>query len=100
MRLISHNGERKSLRQWAGEMGVNYGTVKYRWQIGIRDFDMLFQGGDPSSPDGLTQDDVEWLNFTRKARRGMKNEWELACELVGLSKYQAPALKAYMEGMT
>lgn len=103
MLALTHNGETKSLRRWAEEMGCNYGTVKYRWQIGIRNFDMLFSspwsyGGDHKTPIVLTKEDIEWLRFTRDARRGMRNEWQIACELVGMSKYKADELRAFLEG--
>lgn len=98
MRALTYNGETKSMRRWAEEMGCNYGTVKYRWQIGIRNFDMLFNGGNHKTPLGLTKEDIEWLRFTRDARRGMRNEWQIACELVGMSKYKADELRAFLEG--
>ena len=95
---IEHNGEVKSMKQWADELGVNYGAVKWRWQHGVRRFDSLFAGGRARNPLRLTQADIEWLEFTRKARKGMRDEWEIACELVGLSPYRAEELKQYMEG--
>ena len=98
MHEITHNGETKSMRQWAGELGVNYGAVKWRWQQGIRRFETLFSGGSARNPLRLTPDDIEWLEYTRKARKGMRNEWEIACELVGLSPYRADELRQFMEG--
>ena len=98
-RRITLTNEGRLLRRRAEEMGCNYGTVKYRWQIGIRNFDMLFNGGDPKTPLGLTKEDIEWLRFTRDARRGMRNEWQIACELLGISKHRAGELRKLVEGL-
>lgn len=99
MRALTHNGETKSLRRWAEEMGCNYGTVKYRWQIGIRDFELLFGKEVALRPLNVREQDIEWLKETRYARKGLKNEWQIACELLGINKHRAEELRKLVEGL-
>ena len=95
---ITHDGETKSLRQWAAEYGVAYHTAKYRWNNGFRDFDKLFSPEQIRKPLYIPDWAVEWLRVTHRARAGQSNEWQIACELIGLPVGRAKELKKAMEG--
>jgi len=95
---ITHNGQTKSMRQWAEDKGINYYTAKYRWQNGCRDFDELFSPEPRRKELYVPEWAVNWLRETHRARAGQSNEWQIACELIGLSAGRAKELKRVLEG--
>lgn len=50
-------------------------------------------------PIRLREKDIEWLKETRPARKGTKDEWKIACELLGISKHRADELRELVEGL-
>lgn len=96
--VVSFDGEPMSLKRWAAKHGLSYSTVLYRWNHGFRDFDGLTKGIQPSREAPITTADIEYLQETRYARRGQWNEWEIACDLIGIKRYRAPELKRAVDG--
>ena len=96
---IVHDGDCHSLRVWAEMLGVPYRTAQYRYRNGIRDFDLLFGKGTELRPLNVREQDIEWLRETRYARKGLPNEWKIACELLGISKHRAGELRKLVEGI-
>jgi len=97
-RVVTHNGETKTLRAWAEEMNVPYGTLAYRWKMGYRTYDALFNGWQNNRftiAKGLrlSESDIAYLRETKYARAGMPDEWEIACDLIGTSRSNADALR-------
>lgn len=95
---ITHDGDCHSLKVWAEMLGVPYRTAQYRWHNGIRDFEHLFGKEYPLRSLNIREQDLEWLRETRHARKGMKDEWKIACELLGISKHRAGELRKLVEG--
>lgn len=95
---IVHDGDCHSLKVWSELLGVPYNTAMYRYRNGIRDFERLFGKGNSLRPLNIREQDIEWLKETRFARRGMRDEWKIACELLGISKHRARELKELIEG--
>lgn len=96
---IVHDGECHNLKVWAEMFGVPYRTTHYRCRNGIRDFDLLFGKGTVLQPLNVREQDIEWLKVTRYARKGLKNEWQIACELLGINKHRAGELRKLVEGL-
>lgn len=43
-RIIERNGERKTFRQWAEYLGIDYGTIRQRYYGGMSIDEILFKG--------------------------------------------------------
>lgn len=90
------------LFEWADKNNVSRTSVDYRWRHGVRDPEELIQGISDTAEDcflpPITTEMLEWLCETAYARKGMPDEWEIACELIGISKGHANKLKEYVEG--
>ena len=98
---IEHDGKKKTLKAWASELGVPYQTARERWKKGIRQFDRLFcpyHAGRKEPPGKLyvSREALDWLTETRYARAGMPDEWEIACDLIGVSRFHAGTLRGLM----
>lgn len=96
---IVHDGECHSLRGWSEMLGCPYSTAQQRYRNGIRDFALLFGKDIALRPLNVSEQDIEWLRETRYARKGLKNEWQTACELLGINKHRAKELKRLVEGL-
>ena len=81
---LSHNGVCKPLKDWAREYDISYSTVLSRFKQGERDFNKLLSVSGGRVPLRLSEENVSWLKSTRWARKGQPDEWELACDLVGV----------------
>lgn len=90
--LINIDGKMQSLRQWAQDVGVSYDTVLRRWHTGIRDADELLQGLEYVKRP-ITKADIEYLQETKYARSGQADEWQIACDLIGVPRIRAKELK-------
>lgn len=94
---LEHNGKRQTLAEWAREMGVPYDTVKDRWKRGVRRFDYLFlpYNANRKAPPKIyvSKEALEWLRETRWARKGQPDEWEIACDLIGIDRWHAGTLR-------
>lgn len=97
-RFVSVDGVTYTLAEWARMHGILPQTAGYRWDIGERDPYLLV--GQPGKLPPISEDLKEHLKATRFARAGMEHEWEIACELIGISKHLAPKLKEYMEAIS
>lgn len=90
--VVDFGGEVQSLRKWAEEVGVCYDTVLRRWHVGVRDPDALLEGLDYVRRP-ITPEDIKWLRLTKYARSGQLDEWEIACDLIGVPRARADELK-------
>ena len=97
---LEHGGRRMKLEEWAEEKGVSYSVVHERWKNGVRRFDRLFlpyHALRKTAPRFfLSEEAKEWLRETKFARSGMADEWEIACDLVGISRACAGTLKGML----
>lgn len=98
-------GREMPLYVWAKTNKADVRAVFNRWNNGIRDpysliRDLKGKAVDPAklSLPTITDDMIEWLNVTEFARKGQPDEWEIACELIGISAEYAKALREFMEG--
>lgn len=98
-------GKEISLYSWAKRNNANYSIVSSRWNNGIRDPRLLVKGLKNTAVDPsklplppIPDDMIEWLELTAFARKGQPDEWEIACELIGIAPYYAEALREFMEG--
>ncbi len=93
--LVNFDGKARSLREWAQEVGVSYDTVLRRWHTGVRTEDGLLAGlGYVKRP--ITNADMEFLQETRYARAGQADEWQIACDLIGVPRCRAAELREVM----
>lgn len=97
--IVTPDGETVSLCRWAAEHGVPLTTVMYRWRCGSRDPMELVYGEQMIRPRAITPEDVEWLRETRFARIGMRDEWKIACDLIGIPRSRAKELRRVCEGV-
>lgn len=107
-RMITVRDKEMSVLDWAMINAVRREDIDKRWRIGIRDPDKLIQGlvGTAELEDEfeastklptISDEMVEWLQETKYARKGMPDEWQIACELIGVSPKCANELREYME---
>lgn len=98
--LLEHDGRRLTLKEWAEKKEIPHSVVHERWKNGVRRFDRLFcpyHALRKTAPRiFLTEEAKAWLRETEFARAGIPNEWEIACDLVGLSRASAGALRRMM----
>ena len=102
--MVEINGETKSLRNWARENDLIYDTIFARYRIGIRGEALIkppkhrqqYARGQGKKP-VMSPENIEWLQKTRKYRKGQLDEWEIACELIGAHPTWAGWLKKTME---
>ena len=103
-RMVIVRNKEMSLYAWADLNSAPRADVDKRWKIGIRDPFKLIQGIKGMSDGGffppITEEMIDWLNETAFARKGLPDEWEIACELIGISKVHAERLKEFVEGKT
>lgn len=97
---VEHDGQRKTLKAWANELGAPYMTAHERWKKGVRDFERLFLPYHALRKKApgiyLSEETRKWLEETRFAREGMPDEWEIACDLIGVSRLYSLALRRAM----
>lgn len=102
-RNVVVDGETIPLLEWADMHRANRKDVVYRWRRGIRDANNLIRGLEDTADDEvmpeITRDMLEWLQETKFARSGMVDEWQIACELIGISPEYAESLKEYVEAI-
>lgn len=95
---VGFDGETTSLKAWATKHGFQYDTVLRRWHAGIRDPKLLSNGLIMTKPKPISQKDIEYLQETRYARRGMAYEWKIACDLIGVPRCRAEEVRKAVEG--
>lgn len=102
-RTIIVRGREVFLSDWAEKHNADRVSVEYRWKCGIRDPYKLIQGlsgtahEEPLELPPITADMIEWLETTKFARSGMEDEWQIACELIGIEPKYAEQLKAFWD---
>lgn len=100
---LTVDGVTNRLPIWARIVGIPEQTVRSRYKRGKRTFEELFcpvysREKDKQQPFIVTKEMKRWLEETRYARRGRPDEWQIACELIGVSRSRAEELKKMMEG--
>ena len=96
--MVTHEGRTMTLEAWARVAGVTVTLARYRWRRGARTYDQLFGDAPPTSRLTLSPENRKWLEETRPARKGMRDEWKIACDLIGIDRWHAPELKALLDG--
>lgn len=101
---LTVDGVTRRLPIWARIIGIPEQTVRSRYKRGKRNFAELFcpvyaREKDKEQPFILTGEMRRWLEETHHARRGRPDEWEIACELIGVSRSRAKELEKMMEGI-
>lgn len=92
---VMFSGKPQSLKAWCNEMGGCYTTVLYRWHQGIRTPEDLLRGTRLARKE-ITKQDLQYLRETRFAREGQPDEWEIACDLIGVPHSRARELKGIL----
>lgn len=91
--MVDFDGEPMPLKHWARKHGLCDSTLYYRWHRGCRDIDSLVKGLQPSPDAPITEEDIKYLRETKYARSGQWNEWEIACDLIGIGRHRAKEVK-------
>lgn len=92
---LTVDGKEYSLRAWVESQGGSYDIALRRWHAGERDPEKLI---DNYLQKPITKADLQWLKETRRARKGMAEEWEIACDLIGQPRARADELRVMVDG--
>lgn len=94
---VKYKGKNMSLRVFADAFNVPYEPCLRRYNKGIRDPIKLAYGETATEkPFKLTEEQKEWLGETRCWRSKQEDEWEIACDLIGIPRIFADDLKEAM----
>ena len=88
--MITVDGKETSLRYWVESQGESYEKALRRWAMGERDPNKLIDG---IAKKKITEEGIKWLRATRWCRRGQPNEWEIACDLIGVPHSMAEIIQ-------
>ena len=92
--LIEYEGQKYSLKGWCAANGASYEMGLRRWHDGVRDPVELIYGVDGiPKMKKISDADVEYLKKTRFARKGQKDEWEIACDLIAQPHIRIPEIR-------
>lgn len=96
--LLTVEGETYTLAQWAERNGVHHSSAYYQWQKGVRDpYELLYGPGGKRIEFSVTKADLDYLFETWLARSGQEDEWDIACDLIGMPRIFKNKLKQKME---
>ena len=97
------DGQRVSLSKLARDNDISYNVMADRYRHGIRDPMNLVYGSTGKrpykiKPRKIQKREIDWLVETRWARQGQPDEWNIACDLIGVSRSRAKEIQRLVEG--
>lgn len=103
-----YKGRKISIRKLTEAYNVNYNAALYRYNQGIRDpWELLFGKGAKPQKITLRKDQIDYLRDTEKYRKGqtrirghighLDDEWDIACDLIGVPRIFSEEVKEAME---
>jgi len=107
-RVVCVGDQKMTLYDWAKKNGTSPETANKRWRRGERDPFKLIgknQAKKKATTKAMIPVDISWqtleyLEQTAWCRKGMPDEWEIACDLAGIPRYHAGYLQWLMEAAT
>lgn len=105
-RMVEFRGKQISLRSLADAFKVPYRSVLNRWNRGLTDpWELLFGAGAKPQKVRITKEQIAWLKDTKEFREGQTkvrgmdrdDEWEIACDLIGLPRVFVEEVKEALE---
>ena len=103
-KLVEFKGRMVSLKALSEGFNVPYTSVLTRYRRGYRDpWELLYGEGATPQKLHLTEEQKAWLRETKPYRSGQRhiqgywghvdNEWDIACDLIGIPRVFADELK-------
>jgi len=91
---VEFDGKAYSLQSWCTANSVPYSLGLARWEEGVRNPIELLYGEDkiPKMPE-IPESDIRFLKKSRYARKGQKDEWEIACDLIAQPYVRIPEIR-------
>lgn len=94
---LTHEGRTLPLREWAAMYNVSYQTAVDRFRKGLS-FNKIFSNVPiKSMPLSVSEENIRWLEKTRYARAGQEDEWQIACDLIGVPRGFAEDLRRLLD---